>query len=66
MTERSCSVCHQERVLLFIAVESGVVISGQVVEDPHEGHRVRAGDLVCISHAAVRPDGRYVRLEDGG
>lgn len=65
MSERTCSICDQPKVLLFVAAEAGVVVSGTIYDD-HEGHRIQAGDVVCIAHIATRPDGRYVRLEDGG
>ena len=70
-----CSVCGLEPPasgLMVIASDDGVVVSadggsfGLADRDEHEGHRVLAGDVVCMNHIAIRPDGRYVRVEDGG
>jgi len=65
MSVRRCSICDEARPLLLIAVEDGVVVSGSE-DDPHEGRHVHAGDVVCMAHVVVRPDGNYVRVEDGG
>ena len=65
MSARRCSICDEARFLLLVAAEAGVVVSGST-DDPHEGRHVHAGDVVCMAHVVVRPDGNYVRGEDGG
>jgi len=64
----------------LVAADDGHVVAGgfkpgapvptsdprQVVDYENAGREVRAGDVVCMRHVAVRPDGNYVRVEDGG
>jgi len=82
MSERRCSVCgaQEPEVKLAIAADDGVVVLSQrslplgvradlpflATDFENVDRPLRAGDVVCMSHTAVRPDGNYVRLEDGG
>lgn len=64
---------------LLIAADFGHVVAGgfkpeapvptsdprQVVDYDLAGREVHPGDLVCWSHTAIRPNGDYVRVEDG-